>query len=132
MAIVGRNIRLVVVGTRKSQILDVDEEFVLEFTKDEELRDDFSDANELINSFVETSLYRGDMIRSLVVDGRDLVRTAVSETLVKFSMNANEAFSDVFALPFFCNADPADVFEMVTLILSSMELGTEGEDHDEY
>ena len=43
MSNIGHDIRLVVVGTKKSQILDVDEEFVLEFAKDEELREDFAD-----------------------------------------------------------------------------------------
>jgi hypothetical protein len=132
MSIIGHDIRLVVVGTKKSQVLDVDEEFVLEFTKDEELREDFADANELVESFVETSLYRGDMIRSLVIDGNDVVRNVIIEVLNKFSMSANEAFPEVFSLPFFTNADPADIFEMVTLVASSMGDNIEEEDHDKY
>ncbi len=132
MSNIGHDIRLVVVGTKKSQILDVDEEFVLEFAKDEELREDFADANELVDSFVETSLNRGDMIRSLVIDGSDVVRNAIIEALNKFSMSANEAFPEVFSLPFLSNADPADIFEMVTLVASSMETDVEDEDHDEY
>lgn len=132
MSNIGHDIRLVVVGTKKSQILDVDEEFVLEFAKDEELREDFADANELVDSFVETSLYRGDMIRSLVIDGSDVVRNAIIEALNKFSMSANEAFPEVFSLSFLSNADPADIFEMVTLVASSMETDVEDEDHDEY
>jgi hypothetical protein len=121
MSKIGRDIRLVVVGTKKSQILDADEEFVLEFVKDEELREDFSDANELINSFLETSLYRGDMIRSLVIDGNDIVQQAIIEILNRYSMNVNDAFPEVFALPFLCNADSSDIFELVTVMRSSLE-----------
>ena len=43
MSKIGHDIRLVVVGTKKSQILEYEEEFVLEFVKDEELREDFRD-----------------------------------------------------------------------------------------
>ena len=132
MSNIEHDIRLVVVGTKKSQILDVDEEFVLEFAKDEELREDFADANELVDSFVQTSLYRGDMIRSLVIDGSDVVRNAIVEVLNKFSMSANEAFPEVFSLPFLSNADPADIYEMMNLVASSMETDDEDEDHDEY
>lgn len=132
MSNIGHDIRLVVVGTKKSQILDVDEEFVLEFAKDEELREDFADANELVDSFIQTSLYRGDMIRSLVIDGSDVVRNAIVEALNKFSMSENDAFPEVFSLPFLNNADPADIYEMVTLVASSMETDVEDEDHDEY
>lgn len=132
MSKIGHDIRLVVVGTKRSQILDVNEEFVLDFTKDEELREDFADANELVNSFVETSVLRGDMIRSLVVDGRDVVRNAIIQALNECSLSADDAFPGVFSLPFLSNADPSDVSDMVNQVLSSLDTSAEDEDHDKY
>jgi glutamine synthetase type III len=132
MSRIGHDIRLVVVGTKKSQILDVDEEFVLDFTKDEDLREDFSDANDLINNFIETSVFRGDMIRSIVVDGSDLVRNAIIQALNKSSLSANDAFPEVFSLPFLSNADPSDISELVNQVLSSIETDAADEHHDEY
>lgn len=132
MAKVGHKIRLVVLGTKKSQILDRDEEFVLEFDKDEELRHDFANANELINHFMEHSLNSGDMIKSLFIDGRDYVRDEIVETLTECSMNAEDAYPEVCSMPFFYNADPSDVYDIVVGVLSSLQNDEEDKEHDEY
>jgi hypothetical protein len=132
MAKVGHKIRLVVLGTKKSQILDRDEEFVLEFAEDEELRQDFSDANELLNHFVEHALNSGDMIKSLLIDGEDYVRSAVMEKLTEYAMNAEDAYPEVSSMPFFYNADPSDVHDIVVEVASSMNSSDEGKEVDEY
>ncbi|MFZ3160340.1 MAG: hypothetical protein WA134_09165, partial [Rhodoferax sp.] len=78
-------------GTNKSQILDADEEFIVEFSKDEPLREDFEDINDLIDNAIQTSFYKGDIIRKLEIDGNDFVRSLIIDTLQKNQMNAGDS-----------------------------------------
>jgi hypothetical protein len=132
MSKIGHDIRLVVVGTKRSQILDADEQFVLEFGKDEKLREDFENGSELINSFMETSYQRGDVIVSLQVDGNDLIRNAIIETLNEYAMNVDDCMSEICAMPCFSNGDPADIYELVMQVLLTLKNDSEDVDHGEY
>ncbi len=117
---VGHNIRIIIVGTNKSQILDADEEFIVEFSKDEPLREDFEDINDLIDNAIQTSFYKGDIIRELEIDGNDFVRSLIIDTLQKNQMNAGDSVPELSSLPFLSNADPSDVYDMVFEVLSSL------------
>lgn len=121
MAKVGQNIRIIIQGTKRSEILDADEEFIIEYFKDEELREDFADDSDLINHCIEKSYYRGDIIRSLYINDVDFIRNTIIGTLAEFGMNVEEALPKICSMPFLTNADPSDIYEMVLNIASSKE-----------
>lgn len=121
MSTINHDVRIVVVGTKRSQILDLDEEFVAEFKKGDELREDLTGLSDLIENTANRSLYRGDWIRSLVVDGRDLVQDIIHNCLIENNFSVDETIPDLSKHPFFANADPADLFALVCQVASSNE-----------
>jgi hypothetical protein len=72
------------------------------------------------------------MIKSLFIDGRDYVRDEIVETLTECALNAEDAYPEVCSMPFFYNADPSDVYDIVVGVLSSLQNDEEDREYDEY
>ena len=48
MSAINSNVEITILGTKKSLVLDPDEEFKINFSKGEELREDLNDLDDLI------------------------------------------------------------------------------------
>lgn len=121
LSTVSTDVKIVVVGTKRSVVLDNGERYVIEFKKDEPLRDGLHSVQDLVENAIDTSFANGDMISSLIVGGNDLVRNAIVAELENSNMDAEEAYVNVCNFPYMSNADPSDVFDLVSEVLSSLK-----------
>jgi hypothetical protein len=118
---ISADVRIVVIGTKRSAVLENGERYVIEFKKGEPLREGLDSVQDLVENAIDTSFASGDMISSLIVDGHDMVRYAIVTELENSNMDAEEAYINVCNLPFMTNADPSDVFDLVNEVLSSIK-----------
>jgi hypothetical protein len=118
---VSTDVKIVVIGTKRSAVLDNGERYVIEFKKNEPLRDGLHSVQDLVENAIDTSFTNGDMISSLVVGGNDLVREAIVAELENSNMDTEEAYVNVCNFPYMSNADPSDVFDLVSEVRSSLK-----------
>jgi len=118
---ISADVRIVVIGTKRSAVLENGERYVIEFKKGEPLREGLNSVQDLVENAIDTSFASGDMISSLIVDGHDMVRYAIVTELENSNMDAEEAYINVCNLPFMTNADPSDIFDLVNEVLSSIK-----------
>lgn len=109
MSIIDHNVKIVVQGTKKSEILDYSEEFEIDFIKGEPLRDDLNNLDDLINNVISTSQLRGDIVKSIIVDGVDLVADEIIKTLQANHYLLADSLTEISALPFLINGDLSDI-----------------------
>lgn len=118
---ISADVRIVVIGTKRSAVLENGERYVIEFKKGELLREGLDSVQDLVENAIDTSFASGDMISSLMVDGHDMVRYAIVTELENANMDSEEAYVNVCNLPFMTNADPSDVLDLVNEVLSSIK-----------
>jgi hypothetical protein len=118
MAQINSNVEIIIVGTKKSLALDPDEEFKINFNKGEELREDLYDLDDLIQNTIDTAFRNGDVIKSLTIDGVDIIKEEILESLVNTGYSVDEALVDLSRLPQFANADPSDLYDLINLVRS--------------
>jgi hypothetical protein len=118
---INSDVRIVVIGTKRSAVLENGERYVVEFKKGEPLRKGLDSVQDLVENAIDTSFASGDMISSLMVDGYDMVRYAIVTELENANMDSEEAYVNVCNLPFMTNADPSDVLDLVNEVLSSIK-----------
>lgn len=109
MSIIDHNVKIVVQGTKKSEILDYSEEFEIDFIKGEPLRDDLNSLDDLINNVISTSQLRGDIVKSIIVDGVDLVADEIIKALQENHYLLADSITEISALPFLINGDMNDI-----------------------
>lgn len=118
MAQISSNVEIIIVGTKKSLALDPNEEFKINFNKGEELREDLYDLDDLIQNTMDTAFRNGDVIKSLIIDGVDIIKEEVLQSLVNAGYSIDEALVELSSLPQFANADPSDLYDLVNLVRS--------------
>lgn len=113
MSTIDHNVKIVVLGTKKSEILDDKEEFEIDFTKGEPLRDDLNNLDDLINNVINTSQLRGDLVKSIIVDGVDIVKHEIIKKLEANQYLLANSLPEISALPFLINGDLSDIEALV-------------------
>ena len=118
MAQISSNVEITIVGTKKSLALDTNEEFKINFNKGEELREDLYDLDDLIQNTMDTAFRNGDVIKSLIIDGIDIIKEEILQALVNAGYSVDEALVELSSLPQFANADPSDLYDLINLVRS--------------
>lgn len=118
MAQISSNVEITIVGTKKSLALDPNEEFKINFNKGEELREDLYDLDDLIQNTMDTAFRNGDVIKSLIINGVDIIKEEILESLVDTGYSVDDSLVELSRLPQFANADPSDLYDLINLVRS--------------
>lgn len=121
MAQISSNVEITIMGTKKSLVLDPDEEFKINFSKGEELREDLNDLDDLIQNTMDTAYRNGDVIKSLTIDGVDIIKEEVLQSLLNNGNSIDEVLVELSSLPQFTNADPSDLYDLINSVKSENE-----------
>ena len=121
MSAINSNVEITILGTKKSLVLDPDEEFKINFSKGEELREDLNDLDDLIQNTMDTAYRNGDVIKSLTIDGVDIIKGEVLQSLLNNGHSIDEALVELSSLPQFANADPSDLYDLINSVKSESE-----------
>jgi hypothetical protein len=122
MSTINHNVIIVVKGTKNSEILDYNEEFEINFTKGEALRDDLNGLDDLINNVITTSQLRGDIVKSIIIDGIDIIADGVISKLQENNFLLPDSLPEICSLPFFINGDQGDIEALVNAICTARSL----------
>ena len=121
MSAINSNVEITILGTKKSLVLDPDEEFKINFSKGEELREDLNDLDDLIQNTMDTAYRNGDVIKSLTIDGVDIIKEEVLQSLLNNGHSIDEVLVELSSLPQFANADPSDLYDLINSVKSESE-----------
>lgn len=121
MSAINSNVEITILGTKKSLALDPDEEFKINFSKGEELREDLNDLDDLIQNTMDTAYRNGDVIKSLTIDGVDIIKGEVLQSLLNNGYSIDETLVELSSLPQFANADPSDLYDLINSVKSEGE-----------
>ena len=121
MSAINSNVEITILGTKKSLALDPDEEFKINFSKGEELREDLNDLDDLIQNTIDTAYGNGDVIKSLTIDGVDIIKEEVLQSLLNNGHSIDEVLVELSSLPQFANADPSDLYDLINSVKSESE-----------
>ena len=121
MSTINSNVEITILGTKKSLALDPDEEFKINFSKGEELREDLNDLDDLIQNTMDTAYRNGDVIKSLTIDGVDIIKEEVLQCLLNNGHSIDEVLVELSSLPQFANADPSDLYDLINSVKSESE-----------
>lgn len=117
----GKIIRIVIQGTKRSQILDPGEVQEVVFEPGHAFREDINDVDELFSNMISTAHMRGDCIEGFYIGEDDLMTQFISHSLVKNAMNTEEAYDELFEHPIFVNYDSDDLYQKVLVQASLMK-----------
>ncbi len=121
MSTINSNVEITILGTKKSLVLDPDEEFKINFSKGEQLREDLNDLDDLIQNTMDTAYRNGDVIKSLTIDGVDIIKGEVLQSLLNNGHSIDEVLVELSSLPQFANADPSDLYDLINSVKSESE-----------
>jgi hypothetical protein len=113
-----KEIKLVLLGTKKSLALDPDETFIVSFKKGEPFSPGINSIDDFIENAKDKAFQYGDVIKSLTIDNIDIIEETILESLIRNSHSADEALVDLSSEREFANADPSDLYDMISLVLS--------------
>lgn len=112
-----KEIKLVLLGTKKSLALDPEEIFVVAFKKGEPFAPGINSIDEFIENAKDKAFQYGDVIKSLYVDSIDLIEQTIFESLSRNNHSPEEALIELSSEREFANADPSDLYEMISFVL---------------
>ena len=118
MSKINSNVEITIVGTKNSLALDPEEEFQIRFIKGEELREDLHDLDDLIQNTMDTAFRNGDFIKSLSIDGVDIIKEEILQSLLNNRYSTEDVLVELSSLPQFSNADPSDLHDLIDLVSS--------------
>lgn len=121
MSTINSNVKITILGTKKSLVLDPDEEYKVNFNKGEKLREDLYDLEDLIQNTMDTAYTSGDVIKSLIVDGVDIIKEEILQSLLNNGHGIDEVLVELSSLPQFANADPSDLYDLINSVKSESE-----------
>ena len=121
MSTINSNVKITILGTKKSLVLDPDEEYKVNFNKGEKLREDLYDLEDLIQNTMDTAYASGDVIKSLIVDGVDIIKEEILQSLLNNGHSIDEVLVELSSLPQFANADPSDLYDLINSVKSESE-----------
>lgn len=118
MGVCASDVKIVIMGTKRSLVLDPDEEFEVSFKKGEPFGKDIQSVEGLIENARTTAFRNGDMIKSIIVDGVNIIESDIYERLVANAFSVEDTCVEISGLQEFANADTADLFDLVEMVAS--------------
>jgi hypothetical protein len=117
----GKTIRIVIRGTKQSQILDPGEVQEIVFEPGHAFREGINDVDELFSNMISTAHMRGDCIEGFYIGEDDLMKQFIVHCLTNNAMNTDEAYEELFEHPIFVNYDSDDLYQKVIVQASLMK-----------
>lgn len=117
----GKIIRIVIRGTKRSQILDPDEVQEVVFEPGHTFREGINDVDELFSNMISTAYMRGDCIEGFYIGEDDLMTQFIAHSLMKNAMDTEKACDELFEHPIFVNHERDDLYEKVIVQASLMK-----------
>ena len=117
----GKTIRIVIRGTKRSQILDPDEVQEVVFEPGHAFREGINDVDELFSNMISTAHMRGDCIEGFYIGEDDLMTQFIVHSLMKNAMDTEGAYEELFEHPIFVNYDSDDLYQKVIVQASLMK-----------
>lgn len=112
----GDIIKIVIMGTKKSLALDLDERNEIIFQPGEKFRPGINTIEDLFENMVRTAHMRGDRIESFLVGTYDVVEQYIKDELIENMLDPDMTSQSLSSDPIFANYDYSDLFEKVSLI----------------
>lgn len=112
----GEIIKIVIMGTKKSLALDLDERNEIIFQPGEKFRPGINTIEDLFENMVRTAHMRGDRIESFLVGTYDVVEQYIKDELIENMLDPDMTSQSLSSDPIFANYDYSDLFEKVSLI----------------
>lgn len=112
----GEIINIVIMGTKKSLALDLDERNEIIFQPGEKFRPGINTIEDLFENMVRTAHMRGDRIESFLVGTYDVVEQYIKDELIENMLDPDMTSQSLSSDPIFANYDYSDLFEKVSLI----------------
>lgn len=109
-------INIVIMGTKKSLALDLDERNEIIFQPGEKFRPGINTIEDLFENMVRTAHMRGDRIESFLVGTYDVVEQYIKDELIENMLDPDMTSQSLSSDPIFANYDYSDLFEKVSLI----------------
>lgn len=116
MSVCDSEVKIVILGTKKSLVLDPKEKFEISFEKGEPFGKDIQSVGELIENARETAYRNGDVIQAIYVDGENIIESAILDVLFNNGFSIVETLMEISVFPEFANADPADIVSLIELV----------------
>jgi|GEM_PF-6777190 len=110
----GKTIRIVIQGTKRSQILDPGEVQEIVFEPGHAFRDGINDVDDLFSNMLSTAYMRGDCIEGFFIGEDDVVTELVRQALLENSMDIAQTFEKALTEPIFVNYDGSTLFEKIS------------------
>jgi hypothetical protein len=117
----GKTIRIVIRGTKQSQILDPDEIQEIVFEPGDAFREGINDVDELFSNMISTAHMRGDCIEGFYIGEDDLMTQFIVHSLMENAMNIEEAHAQLSDHPIFVNYESDDIYQKVIVQASLMK-----------
>lgn len=118
MAKIEKSVKIVILGTKNSQILDKDENYVVEFNQGDEMQDGINNSSELISNAIMMAQIRGDALISIEIEGKDFVHDFVYRKLIENKLNQEITFHEMCLTPFLAHADPSDIWDLLQEVIN--------------
>jgi hypothetical protein len=112
----GEAIKIIIIGTKRSLALDLDEKNEIIFQPGETFRPGINSLEDLFGNMVQTAHMRGDRIESFLIGTHDVVEQYIKDELIENMLDPDTISQSLSADPIFANYDHADLFEKVSLI----------------
>jgi hypothetical protein len=112
----GKSIKIVIIGTKRSLALDLDEKNEVIFQPGDPFRSGINSLEDLFGNMVQTAHMRGDRIESFLIGTHDVIEQYIKDELAKNMLDPDITSQSLSADPIFANYDHADLFEKVSLI----------------
>jgi hypothetical protein len=112
----GEAIKIVIIGTKRSLALDLDEKNEIIFQPGETFCPGINSVEDLFGNMVQTAHMRGDRIESFLIGTHDVVEQYIKDELIENILDPDTTSQSLSADPIFANYDHADLFEKVSLI----------------
>ncbi len=118
MNVCASDVKIVILGTKKSLVLDPDEEFEVSFKKGEPFGKDIQNVAGLIENARNTAYRNGATLKSIIVDGEDIIESTIFDQLLDNGFSIDDTCIAISSLPEFANADSSDLYDLVQLVAS--------------
>lgn len=115
----GQIIKIKIIGTKNSQILDCGESSEIIFNPGDPFRKGINDLEDLFSNMVHTAYIRGDAIDAFYVGELDIIKNYIHEKLTENLMNVEDTAIELTSDPIFAHHEYSDLCEKVQLVHDS-------------
>jgi hypothetical protein len=112
----GEVIKIVIIGTKRSLALDLDEKNEIIFQPGDPFRSGIKSLEDLFGNMVQTAYLRGDRIESFLIGTHDVIEQYIKDELTENMLDTDTTSQSLSADPIFANYDYSYLFQKVSLI----------------